>query len=321
MAAFTTIAAATIAIGGSVYKGAQASKASNAAAQKAGELYGEQKQLEQDAVARLETNYYDAVRATTDIYDRQLQTANAVSGQIIEAAAEGDQRGISATAGKVKQASDATTGAIADKYAAQKLAIDNNRAEASEKDASEIADLFDDRAAAAGVQADALTTQADDLKGQATNAYITAGASALSSSITAFGGGASRQGKTADAIAEKTGGDRGEILKSIQNGNFSGQELRQMGRSGDMLPINATPPTTIEAENNTSMINVPGLGSFNTSQLAAFTEQQNAIKAEEQAAKEYAAMSYFDKTMYDINKNASNWGNPYGTPQDAFKTR
>ena len=41
--------------------------------------------------------------------------------QILEAAQEGDQRGVAATAGKVKQVQDVVQGAIADKMAMQKL--------------------------------------------------------------------------------------------------------------------------------------------------------------------------------------------------------
>ena len=77
------------------------------------------------------------------------------------------------------------------------------RAAASEKDASTIAGLFDDRAAAAGVKADALTQQADDLKGQAIGSFIDAGTSALSAGATAFGGiggGANGAGKAIKAL-------------------------------------------------------------------------------------------------------------------------
>jgi hypothetical protein len=91
MAAFTTIAAATIAVGGQAAKGFMAADASKDAARQAGRLNIEKEELEKEAVARLEANYYDAVRATTDVYDKQLQTANVMGSQIVEAAQEGDQ--------------------------------------------------------------------------------------------------------------------------------------------------------------------------------------------------------------------------------------
>ena len=122
MAAFTTIAAATVAVGGSAAKGFLAGDAAKDAAREAGRLEIEQEQLQQESIAKLEQNFLDAVRATTDIYDKQLQLSNVQGSQLVEAAQEGDQRGVAATAGKVKQVQDVATGQIADKMALQKLA-------------------------------------------------------------------------------------------------------------------------------------------------------------------------------------------------------
>jgi len=200
MAAFTTIAMATVAVGTSVYKGVQASNAASAASRKSGQLALEQQKLERESVARLEANYYDAVRATTDIYDKQLQLSNVQGSQILEAAQEGDQRGVAATAGKVKLAQDIASGQVADKMAQQKLDIDLKRAEASEKDASEIAAMFDDRAAAAGLQSMALAQQAEDLKGEATGAFMDAGVSALKYGVGAFGGSKAKKDLIGDYV-------------------------------------------------------------------------------------------------------------------------
>lgn len=254
MAAFTTIAAATVAIGGSAAKGFLAKDASADAARAAGRFRIQQQELEKQSVARLEANFYDAVRATTDVYDKQLQLANQQGSQILEAAQEGDQRGISATAGKIKQAQDATSGAIADKYAEQKLDIDMKRAEASEKDASEIAGLFDDRAAAAGVKADALTQQADQLQGQATGAFIDAGVSALSAGVTAFGGLGgmkNKMGKAADALSKSTGMDQAAALKQIQAGNFDRKGLNSIIDSGALPSVNTTTTNNVVDTTNT----------------------------------------------------------------------
>ena len=187
MGMFTTIAAATVAIGGSVAKGVIAGDAATTSAREAGRLNLEKDRLEKEAVADLEQNFYDALRANTDVYDKQLQTGNAMGAQIIEAVQEGDQRGVAAGAGKVKQVQDATLSATADKFAAEKSEIDKLKAAAGEASAEEIAGLKDDRAAAAGVQADALTQQASDLRGQATGAFIDAGVSALSTTASLMG--------------------------------------------------------------------------------------------------------------------------------------
>lgn len=247
MAAFTTIAAATVAIGGSAAKGFLAKDASADAARAAGRFRIEQKELEKQSIANLEANFYDAVRATTDVYDKQLQLANVQGSQVLEAAQEGDQRGVSATAGKVRQAQDATSGAIADKFAEQKLDIDMKRAAASEMDAARIAEMQDDRAAAAGVKADALTQQADQLSGQATGAFIDAGVSALSAGVTAFGGLGgmkNKMGKAADALSKSTGMDRAAALKQIQGLGLDKKGLNSIIDSGALPSISTTTTKT-----------------------------------------------------------------------------
>ena len=233
MAAFTTIAAATVSIGGSVAKGIIAGDAATDSARQAGRLNLEKDRLEKEAVADLEQNFYDALRANTDIYDKQLQTGNAMGAQILEAVQEGDQRGVAAGAGKVKQVQDATLSATADKFAAEKSEIDKLKAAAGEASAEEIAALKDDRAAAAGVQADALTQQASDLSGQATGAFIDAGVSAL-------GVGANLMGKNAMGKAAQKLVDSGkystlsEATKALDG--IDNKALRAIAKGGEFIP-------------------------------------------------------------------------------------
>ena len=149
---------------------------------------------------------------------------------------------------------DATSGAIADKYADQKLQIDMKRAEASEKDASEIAGLFDDRAAAAGVKADALTQQADQLQGQATGAFIDAGVSALSAGVTAFGGlggSANKMGKAADALSKSSGIDRAAALKQIEGLGLDRKGLNSIIKGGALPSVSTTTAPVTSAATNT----------------------------------------------------------------------
>lgn len=258
MAAFTSIAAATVSIGGSVAKGFLAGDAAADAARAAGRMRIQQQELEKQSIARLEANFYDAVRATTDVYDKQLQLANAQGSQILEAAQEGDQRGVSATAGKIKQVQDATSGAVADKFAEQKLDIDMKRAEASEMDGARIAAMFDDRAAAAGVKADALTQQADQLKGQATGAFIDAGVSTLGAAATAFGGLGgmkNKMGKAADSLSKSTGMDRAAALKQIEGLGLDRKGLNSIIDSGALPSV--TQATTVTSDNILSDANTP----------------------------------------------------------------
>ncbi len=259
MAAFTTIAAATVSIGGSVAKGALAGDAAKTAAREAGRLRLEQDRLEQESIARLEQNFYDAVRATTDVYDKQLERGNVMGAQVLEAVQEGDQRGVAAAAGKIKQVQDATLSDTADKFAKQKLEIDMARAKAGEMSASEIAALQDDRAAAAGLKADALTAQADQLRGQSTGAFIDAGVSALQTGVALAG---SIQGKAGDKAAESLAQKEGISIDDARSqiSKYTGKEIRQFNR-GDISAID------VSGRNNiTGAVSVPKTNITNNTQ-------------------------------------------------------
>lgn len=259
MAAFTTIAAATVSIGGSVAKGALAGDAAKTAAREAGRLRLEQDRLEQESIARLEQNFYDAVRATTDVYDKQLERGNVMGAQVLEAVQEGDQRGVAAAAGKIKQVQDATLSDTADKFAKQKLEIDMARAKAGEMSASEIAALQDDRAAAAGLKADALTAQADQLRGQSTGAFIDAGVSALQTGVALAG---SIQGKAGDKAAESLAQKEGISIDDARSqiSKYTGREIRQFNR-GDISAID------VSGRNNiTGAVSVPKTNITNNTQ-------------------------------------------------------
>lgn len=245
MAAFTTIAAATVAVGGSAAKGFLAGDAAKTAAREAGRLEIEQERLQQESVARLEQNFYDAVRATTDIYDKQLQLSNVQGSQLLEAAQEGDQRGVAATAGKVKQVQDVGTGAIADKMAMQKLTIDQKRAQAAETDAARIAALMDDRAAAAGLEAKAKRAESDQLKAASTGAFIDAGISALSAGISAFGGA---EGKAVDSLVESgEAASKTEALQMLGDGVLSNKDLTTIAKSGTMSGLASAAGSDVSA--------------------------------------------------------------------------
>ena len=179
MGVITSIAMATAAVGGAVYKGIQAGNAATEAARKAGDLRVEQDKLEKEAIARLDQDFYEAVRVNTDIYDKALEVSNVKGAELVQAAQEGDQRGIAATAGKVKEIEQAGLGALSDKFSQDKTKIDLARAQAQEMSAAEIAATQSDRAAAEGLRADALTSQADTLRGQATANYVEAGKQAI----------------------------------------------------------------------------------------------------------------------------------------------
>jgi len=306
MAAFTTIAAATVAVGSSVAKGIFAGDAAKTAARQAGRFELEKKQLEEESIAKLEQNFLDEVRVATDIYDRKLQQDNVTGATIIEAAQEGDQRGVAATAGKVKAATDLQTDKTAEKFADQKLNIDLARAAADEKSAEEIAALMDDRAAAAGVKADALNKQAADLKGQATSSFLDAGVSALQIGIGAFGGmagGKNAQGKAADALAESSGMSRADALKQVAG--LSRNELRNIRKTGSMptvSPTTTTTTTSVAAPTTTSSASLPSVGGIPNLNMNSLMEQyfqtpEGKAFLQEQQQKEAGALADFNKIL------------------------
>jgi hypothetical protein len=296
MAAFTTIAAATVAVGSQVAKGIFAGDAAKTAARQAGRFELEKQQLEEESIARLEQNFLDEVRVATDIYDRKLQQDNVTGATIIEAAQEGDQRGVAATAGKVKAATDLQTDKTAEKFADQKLNIDLARASADEKSAEEIAALMDDRAAAAGVKADALNQQADDLSGQATSSYLDAGVSALQIGIGAFGGmagGKNAQGKAADALVDQSGGSlsRTDALEQVKG--LSRNELKDIRKTGTMPTI---APTTNTATPLPSVGGMPNLDMNALMQQYLQTPEGKAY-LQDQQQKETGALADFNKIL------------------------
>ena len=183
MAAVTSIVMATVAVGGAVYKGVQAGNAATVAAREAGNLRVEQDKLEKEAIASLDQDFYEAVRVNTDIYDKALEVSNVKGAELVQAAQEGDQRGIAATAGKVKEIEQAGLGALSDKFSQDKTNIDLARAKAQEMSAAEIAAMQDDRAAAAGVRSDALMAQSDKLKGDAIDNFVAAGTTAITKGV------------------------------------------------------------------------------------------------------------------------------------------
>lgn len=203
MGVVTSIAMATVAVGGAITKGVLAGDAATVAAREAGDLRLQQAELEKEAIARLDQDFYEAVRVNTDIYDKALEMSNVKGAELVQAAQEGDQRGVAATAGKVKEIEQAGLSALSDKFSQDKTNIDLARAKAQELSAAEIAAMQDDRAAAAGVRADTLMKQSDTLRGQATANFVTAGTEAIKQGVGIAGeiSGAKAQGAIDKLVA------------------------------------------------------------------------------------------------------------------------
>jgi hypothetical protein len=247
MAAFTTIAMATVAVGGAVYKGVQAGNAATVAAREAGDLRVQQAELEKEAVARLEQDFFEGVRANTDIYDKALEMSNVKGAELVQAAQEGDQRGVAATAGKVKAIEQAGLSALSDQFSKEKLEIDLNRAKANEMSAAEIAAMQDDRAAAAGLRSDALMAQSDALKGQATASYIDAGVKAVTYGVDIAN--EISAGKDQDAIDKLVSGGKslGEAQTIVANAS---KAARRDYMGGNANAFGTAPAPILEGQFN-----------------------------------------------------------------------
>ena len=231
MGVVTSIAMATVAVGGAITKGVLAGDAATVAAREAGDLRLQQAELEKEAIARLDQDFYEAVRVNTDIYDKALEMSNVKGAELVQAAQEGDQRGVAATAGKVKEIEQAGLSALSDKFSQDKTNIDLARAKAQELSAAEIAAMQDDRAAAAGVRADTLMKQSDTLRGQATANYVTAGTEAIMQGVGIAGeiSGAKAQG----AIDKLVAGGKTLVEAQTIVANQSKKNTRIFNR-GDM---------------------------------------------------------------------------------------
>ena len=231
MGVVTSIAMATVAVGGAITKGVLAGDAATVAAREAGDLRVQQAELEKEAIARLDQDFYEAVRVNTDIYDKALEMSNVKGAELVQAAQEGDQRGVAATAGKVKEIEQAGLSALSDKFSQDKTNIDLARAKAQELSAAEIAAMQDDRAAAAGVRADTLMKQSDTLRGQATANFVTAGTEAIMKGVGIAGeiSGAKAQG----AIDKLVAGGMSVVDAQTTVANQSQKNTRLFNR-GDM---------------------------------------------------------------------------------------
>ena len=186
-------------------------------------------------------------------------------------------------------------------FAKQKLDIDMARAEAGERSASEIAALQDDRAASAGLKADALTAQADQLRGKSTGAFIDAGVSALQAGVSLAG---SIQGKAGNEAAEKLAASEGISIDDARSqiSKYTRKEIRQFNR-GDISAIDVSGRSNITGDvsvpedivvDNTQTLGESIAGVSNTpvgtsieAMLFNFINEQKEKNKEEEAAAVY----------------------------------
>ena len=196
MAAITST---VLAVGGMAYKGFSAIDAAKSQSREAGRLQDQADELERQALADLEQNRLEAVQVPLQIFDtaNELQTLD--GSTILEAAAEGDQRGVQATAGKIKATQDAARTEARDTVADIKLDLDTQTAKEGNRKGELVSGMKDERAIEMSLEADAMQANADALEMAGTGDLVSAGVSAFSALTPAFG---SKAGKVADGLME-----------------------------------------------------------------------------------------------------------------------
>lgn len=196
MAAITST---VLAIGGMAYKGFSAIDAAKSQSREAGRLEDQAEELERQSLADLEQNRLEAVQVPLQIFDtaNELQTLD--GSTILEAAAEGDQRGVQATAGKIKATQDAARTEARDTMAEVQLDLDTKTAKEGNRKGELVSGFKDKMAIEKNLEAAVMQKNADALELSGTSDLISAGTSAFSALTPAF---ASKESKLADTLME-----------------------------------------------------------------------------------------------------------------------
>ena len=183
MAAITS---AVLAVGSAAYKGFSAIDAAKSQSREAGRLEEEALELERQALADLEQNRLEAVQVPMQIFDTTNQLQTLEGSTILEAAAEGDQRGVAATAGKIKATQDAARTEARDTMAKIQMDLDLQTAKEGNRKGELVSGMKDERAIEKSLEADAMQANADALSASGTQDLVGAGVQAFSSLAPVF---------------------------------------------------------------------------------------------------------------------------------------
>ncbi len=235
MAAITS---AVLSIGSMAYKGFSAIDAAKSQSREAGRLEEESLELERQALADLEQNRLEAVQVPMQIFDttNELQTLD--GSTILEAAVEGDQRGVAATSGKIKATQDSARTEARDTMAKIQMDLDLQTAKEGNRKGELVSGLKDERAIEKSLEADAMEANANALSASGTQDLVSAGVGAFSAVNTAFGSKAGKAAKElmdADPSLSKTDAlkmvsDKG-VGKNLTTKTGVGRFLAKAGQS------------------------------------------------------------------------------------------
>ncbi len=233
MAAVTS---AVLSVGSMAYKGFSQIDAGKTNARMAGRLSNEADQLAADAKAELEQNRLEALKVPMEIYDKANEATTLDGSTILEAAVEGDQRGVQATAGKIKATQDEQRSKQADTFAGIIMDQEKDAAVEGNRKGELVSEMLDERSVEKQLEADVLQQTADEQKAAGISDVMSAGVSAFSGLTSAFGGGA--KGRLAQQKVD--GGMTKEAALAEVNalGDLSNKEYRALiseGRTGSGL--------------------------------------------------------------------------------------
>ena len=183
MAAVTS---AILSVGSMAYKGFSAIDAAKSQSREAGRLEEEALELERQALADLEQNRLEAVQVPMQIFDTTNQLQTLEGSTILEAAAEGDQRGVAATAGKIKATQDAARTEARDTMAKIQMDLDLQTAKEGNRKGELVSGMKDERAIEKSLEADAMEANANALSASGTQDLVSAGVGAFSALSPAF---------------------------------------------------------------------------------------------------------------------------------------
>jgi len=199
----SAITSAVLAVGAMAYKGFSALDAAKTQSRMAGRLGEQAEDLEKQALADIEQNNLEAVQAPMQIFDTANEYQTVDGSTILEAAKEGDQRGVAATAGKIKATQDAARTESRDAIAKVQTDIAIATAKEGNRKGELVGDLKDERAIELQLEADVLEKNAQTLEAQGTTDLASAGVAAFSALTPAF---SSKAGKAAKVLMEANPG-------------------------------------------------------------------------------------------------------------------
>ena len=220
MAAITST---VLAIGGAAYKGFSAIDAAKSQSREAGRLTDQADELERNALADIEQNRLEAVQAPMQIFDtaNELQTLD--GSTILEAAAEGDSRGVQATAGKIKATQDAARTEARDSIAKIQTDLDLQVAKEGNRKGELASEYKTDQAIEMSLEADAMQKNADELEAAGTANLVEAGVGAFSAVNSAFGSKA------------------GKVSKGLMKDDSSLTETDALAKANEMIAAGTVP--------------------------------------------------------------------------------